>query len=531
MVNLRTPTPLMLRTLTHLTDGVVIAVNGVVVFVNDPFKKWVSTEFSLPLSPGKLVSICYHDLDLALMNFLTERYSGKTTNIKVLVGKNQFYIELELGCETDGPDEIRIVFVRDITNRINSEKSLLSAKEKAEEADKAKSLFLANMSHEIRTPLNSVIGFTGVLISETKNARHLEYLHAIKKSGETLLELINDVLDLSKIEAGKVELRYEEVDVEGFASEVFQMFSLRVAEKALDFVLVIEAGFPTYILTDFMRLRQIVLNLLSNAVKFTQQGAVTITIRLGLNKGNRGLEIEVCDTGIGIAEPDLQGIFEVFNQVSSASTKRFEGTGLGLNITKRLVELLGGEIKVSSNLGIGSVFVVSLPLVTGTSERIFPNDLVLRTESAERLADGSITKVESNIVPTGQRSVEGDYIFNSIDDNIDLKANNLKTNYKFEKANDDNTLSNESLRMVNVSLSSLADRLLPKIEKARKIFIVKEIELLVQMVRESGELINDSHLLITAEQLSEALRFYDLEKADRLLVNLSEYLIESRHER
>ncbi len=531
MVNLRTPTPLMLRTLTHLTDGVVIAVNGIVVFVNDPFRKWVSSEFSLPISPGKLVSLCYHDLDLSLMNLLTERYSGKKTNIKVLVGKSQFYIELELGCETDGPDEIRIVFVRDITNRINSEKSLLRAKEKAEEADKAKSLFLANMSHEIRTPLNSVIGFTGVLISETKNPRHLEYLQAIKKSGETLLELINDVLDLSKIEAGKMELRQEEVDVEGFASEVFQMFSLRVAEKALEFYLVIEAGFPALILTDFMRLRQIVLNLLSNAVKFTQQGAVTITIRLGLNKGIRGLEIEVSDTGIGIAEPDLKGIFDVFNQVSSSSTKRYEGTGLGLNITKRLVELLGGEIRVSSDLGVGSVFKVSLPLVQGSSERIFPNDLVLRTENSEMLIDKFISKSDGNVDRKGQSHLEGDYIFNSIDDNIDLKANNLKTNYKFGKANDDNSLSNESLKESTISLHSLADGLLPKIEKARKIFIVKEIEQLVQMVSESGEILNDPHLLISAEQLSEALRFYDLEKADRLLVNLSEYLIESRHER
>lgn len=529
MVNLRTPIPLVLSTMAHFTDGVVVAVNGVVVFVNSPFRKWVRKEFTLPIAPGKLVSFCYQDMDLALMSLLTERYSHKKTDVRVKSGEKEFYIELELGCETDGPDEIRIVFVRDITNRINSENSLLKAKEKAERADRAKSLFLANMSHEIRTPLNSVIGFTGVLISEVTNQHHREYLQAIKKSGETLLELINDVLDLSKIEAGKMELRMEEVDVEGFVNEVFQMFSLRAIEKELTFTLAIEKGFPVFIMTDFMRIRQIVLNLLSNAVKFTPKGEVLMLIRQEKSNAEKWIEIEVQDTGIGIAEPDLSGIFNVFNQISSSSTKRYEGTGLGLNITKRLVELLGGEIKVNSGLGIGSIFSVKLPLIATSSERVFSDQLVFKTGAEKPIIEILSEKDfgdKNALVKNQSRS-----FLKMIDENSDAKADNVKTNYIFDTANDETVLSNESLSKSADSLSSLSEILLPRIEKARKIFIVKEIEQLVQMVKESGQLASDSHLLMTAEQLSEALRFYDIEKADLLLINLSEYLIESRHER
>ena len=297
----------------------------------------------------------------------------------------------------------------------------------------------------------------------------------------------------------------------------------------LTFTLAIEKGFPAFIMTDFMRIRQIVLNLLSNAVKFTPKGEVLMLIRQEKSKAEKWIEIEVQDTGIGIAEPDLSGIFNVFNQISSSSTKRYEGTGLGLNITKRLVELLGGEIKVNSGLGIGSIFSVKLPLIVTSSERVFSDQLVYKTGGKKPIIEILSEKDfgDKNALVTNQSRS----FLKMIDENSDAKADNVKTNYIFDTTNDETVLSNESLSKSADSLSSLSEILLPRIEKARKIFIVKEIEQLVQMVKESGQLASDSHLLMTAEQLSEALRFYDIEKADLLLINLSEYLIESRHER
>ncbi|MCF7858494.1 MAG: transporter substrate-binding domain-containing protein [Candidatus Cloacimonetes bacterium] len=228
------------------------------------------------------------------------------------------------------------------------------------EADRLKSIFLASMSHELRTPLNSIIGFTGILLMGmvcdlTDEQR--KQLNIVKKSAHHLLDLINDILDISKVEAGKVELTRERFEVNEVISELVKSIQPKASEKGItldfNFAGIIEQ------FSDRRRFTQIILNLLSNAVKFTEQGSVTISSEV--EQGN-WLKIMVSDTGIGIKEKDVGKLFEPFQQIDSTLTKKYEGTGLGLHLTQKILELLKGRITVSSKIDEGTTFIVTLPL-------------------------------------------------------------------------------------------------------------------------------------------------------------------------
>ncbi|MFH1050049.1 MAG: ATP-binding protein [bacterium] len=238
-------------------------------------------------------------------------------------------------------------------------------KEKAEAANKAKSEFLANMSHEIRTPMNAVLGFSELLKNRITDLKNKEYLKAISTGGKNLLTLINDILDLSKIEAGKLELEYDSVNVKQVVKEVKQIFSLKLQEKGLQFNINIDENIPDTLLTDEARLRQILVNLTGNAIKFTDFGSVDINVKRKNGDGNNEIDIlfEVKDTGIGIPFDQQQLIFEAFQQQKGQKIKEYGGTGLGLSITKRLVEAMGGTISLKSKQGKGSTFSVLLPNV------------------------------------------------------------------------------------------------------------------------------------------------------------------------
>ena len=256
----------------------------------------------------------------------------------------------------------------DITAIKEAEQELLEAKEvaelaarTAEAANRSKSTFLANMSHEIRTPMNAILGFTEILQRLVADVQQKSYLNSIQTSGKSLLTLINDILDLSKVEAGKLELEYRPTDSRALFQEMGTIFSQRVSEKNLDFQIDISPDLPPALVLDETRLRQVLINLIGNAVKFTDRGTVKLAASGVQRTSHRAdLSFSVEDTGVGIP-PDQQGkIFGAFEQREGQSVNEYGGTGLGLAITRRLVEMMGGEISVASQVGKGSVFHVLL---------------------------------------------------------------------------------------------------------------------------------------------------------------------------
>jgi len=254
--------------------------------------------------------------------------------------------------------------LRDVTERKRMEEALWRAKQEAEAASRAKSEFLANMSHEIRTPMTAILGYTDLLLSgeETRHGpqHRAEALEAVRRNGEHLLQLINGILDLSKIEAGKLEIERAPCDLLDVVRQVNRFMQVRADAKQLKLQAEVLGRVPQTIQTDPLRLRQILVNLVENSIKFTDCGYVRIVTRLGEHQGARRLQFEVADTGIGMTEEQMGQIFQPFTQADTSAARQHGGTGLGLAISKRLAEALGGTIEVRSAPGQGSTFSVTI---------------------------------------------------------------------------------------------------------------------------------------------------------------------------
>lgn len=286
--------------------------------------------------------------------------------------------------------------IRDYTYSKKTQE-LQDAVEKAVSECMVKSEFISNVSHEIRTPMNAVIGFADILYDEIKDEKLYTYVDAIKNSGEVLLALINDILDMSKIESGKLDLKPEPVNIRSVIYEIRDMFSLQIEDKGVDFQLVIGSEVPDTIFIDGMRLRQILVNIVGNAAKFTDEGFIKLSLNAVVKDDSCcSIILEVEDSGVGIDPEFKDMIFESYIQYSPKSGRRYEGTGLGLAISKKLIELLDGGIEVRSELGLGSVFTLSFDNVEIVKDSIYLDKKLLESKTIYEFRDTNVVVADDN---------------------------------------------------------------------------------------------------------------------------------------
>jgi len=256
--------------------------------------------------------------------------------------------------------------IADITERKLAEMRTEAEIEFEKGANHAKSMFLANMSHEIRTPMNGIIGMTDLLLGETLKGRQLQYVKDIKISAESLLGIINDILDISKITEGKLQVVSVDLDLSTLLKNIVSMMGFSARSKGIAFIEDIQINTPEYIRSDDVRLKQVIVNMLSNAIKFTKEGSVTLSAKID----DGMIKIEVSDTGMGMKKEDLPHIFNAFEQADVRKNRAIKGTGLGMSISKNLVELMGGEIWVESEYGVGTTFHVTIPHIPGDGSAV-----------------------------------------------------------------------------------------------------------------------------------------------------------------
>lgn len=366
---------------------------GIIKYVNENFCK-ISQYTNLELigNTHKLINSNFHtkefieDLWITLLN--GEIWRGEIKN-KSKDGSFYWVLTTIVPFLDEKNKPYQFVAIRtDITVQKNSEAELNDAKNraekatiKAEDATMAKQQFLSNMSHEIRTPMNAIIGFTKIILKTELSTKQREYVNAIKISGDTLIILVNDILDLAKVDSGKMTFEKIPFKMASSVSAMLQLFESKIQEKNLSLEIEYDKNIPDVLIGDPTRLHQIILNLVGNAVKFTNNGKISINVKLiEEHKEKVIIEFTISDTGIGIREDKIESIFENFQQASNGTSRIFGGTGLGLAIVKHLLEPQGGTIFVSSKINEGSTFCFTLPF-SKTTDEVFIDSSIVEIDS------------------------------------------------------------------------------------------------------------------------------------------------------
>jgi PAS domain S-box-containing protein len=300
-----------------------------------------------------------------LLAVIENRFGGKRGNSGLLISNTDQQTPIDSSCapilDKFGKTIGGVLVFRDISKRLEEERSLRRAKDEAEAADKAKSDFLATMSHEIRTPLNGVLGMTSLLLDSDLNAEQMELAEIVQLSGDHLLNIINDILDFSKIESGVLVLEETAIELKPLIEEITMLFTAKARQKKVELMGFVDPRVPPFIKCDPTRLRQILANLVNNAIKFTKVGDITIFVDFVAKKGDKvELQFSVKDSGIGIPEEQIERIFDAFTQAESSTNRKYGGTGLGLAISKKLANCMDGDMWVESSLGVGSTFYFTI---------------------------------------------------------------------------------------------------------------------------------------------------------------------------
>jgi signal transduction histidine kinase/CheY-like chemotaxis protein len=335
---------------------------------------------------------------------------------------------------------LTFILIRDIKRRNILEEELIRQKEKAEKAAKVKSEFLANMSHEIRTPLNAMFGFITILKESEKDIQKFKYLEVIEKCGTNLLNIINDILDFSKIEAGKLNIEIIEFNPKEELETIHALFASKASENNIN--LNIEEKNLKYMLTtDPTRLKQVVANLLSNAIKFTPANK-NVKLRIEYDENKEQLYVEVKDEGIGIPKEKLNTIFEAFSQADNTTTRKYGGTGLGLSISSRLIKMLGGELKVESEVNKGSKFYFTIPAKKG---KLITDVVIQKETKLNETYDYHILLVEDNKANQMFMSV----ILKKLNITFDIANDGIEAIELFKKNRYDLILMDENMPNMN----------------------------------------------------------------------------------